>query len=65
MADGRPWRHSTDLGNALLNVHPDHDGVLLVEDAVRQDAQDAGEDCIELGSLLLLILHLQVAAKIW
>ena len=47
------------LGDALLDVHTHNDGVLLVEDAGRQDAQDAGEYSIKLGCFLLLIFHLK------
>ena len=50
------WPH---LGNPFLYVDSNHDGVFLVEDAVGQNAQHAGEHSIKFGSLLLLVLHLQ------
>lgn len=51
----------TYLSNAFFNVYSHHNGILLVENTVRQDAQYAGEDRVKLGSLLLLILHLPTA----
>ncbi len=57
--EGEHVRGEGHLGNALLNVHTHNDGVLLVEDTGRQDAQDAGEHCIKLGCFLLLIFHLK------
>lgn len=51
---------ATHLGNAFFYVYTHYNGILLVEDAIGQNAQDAWEDCIKLGSLLLLILHLQL-----
>ena len=55
------------LGNALLNVHTHNDGVLLVKDAGRQDAQDAGEHRIKLGCFLLFIFHLNrpCSGQLW
>ena len=47
------------LCNALLYVHSHNDGVLLVEDTVGQNAQDAREDRIKLGTFLLHFFHLE------
>lgn len=53
----RQWGYY--LGNPFFDVHTNNDWVLLVEDHLGDDAQDAGEHRIKLGSFLLLILHLQ------
>lgn len=52
------------LGNALCNLHTYNDGVLLVEDAVGQYLEDAWEDGVKLGGLLLFLLHLNQAEHI-
>ena len=49
----------THLGNAFHNICSHNNGVLLVEDAGWKDLEDAREDSIQLGSLLLMLLHLQ------
>lgn len=51
------------LGDAVDDVDAEHDGVLLVEYAGGQDAQDAGEHRLETRRLLLLLLHLRPSAQ--
>lgn len=47
------------LGDALLDLDAQHDGVLLIENAGGHDLQDAREDSLQLGRLLLRLLGLQ------
>lgn len=47
------------LGDALLDLDAQHDGVLLIENAGGHDFQDAREDSLQLGRLLLRLLSLQ------
>ena len=46
------------LSNAFNDVCSHHDGVLLVEDACRENPEDAGEHSVQLRSLLLMLLDL-------
>lgn len=47
------------LSNAFNNVCSHHDGILLVEDACRENLEDAGEHSVQLCSLLLMLLDLR------
>ena len=47
------------FGDALDDVDAQHDGVLLVEDAGREDLQDAREHGVQARRRLLVLLHLR------
>lgn len=54
-----PGAHHSD---ALQDVDPQDDGVLLVEHRGGQDLQHAGEDCVQLVGLPLVLLALRSTA---
>ena len=55
---------STYLGNAFNNICSHNNGVLLIEDTGWKDFENAGEDGLQLSSLLLMLFDLHSGEQV-